>query len=71
MHPAVLADAEGDCPECGMKLVEAEAVYTCPMHPEVKTSAAGDCPSCGMDLVAAPGAAPAPAGEHDHAGHEH
>ncbi|WP_405384324.1 heavy metal translocating P-type ATPase [Maribacter sp. LLG6340-A2] len=48
----------GDCPVCGMDLVEEVSTltnkgqkYTCPMHPEVIHSEPGDCPICGMDLV--------------------
>ncbi len=48
----------GDCPVCGMDLVEEASistaggeVYTCPMHPEVKNDGPGSCPICGMDLV--------------------
>jgi len=46
----------GDCPVCGMHLVEqpkvvAEQQYTCPMHPEIITDKSGSCPKCGMDLV--------------------
>lgn len=47
----------GDCPVCGMDLVEqpsqqtASALYTCPMHPEVQQDEPGSCPICGMDLV--------------------
>lgn len=48
----------GDCPVCGMDLVEQQSVqlhqgqeYTCPMHPEVIEDEPGDCPICGMDLV--------------------
>ena len=51
-------DKAGDCPVCGMDLVEeqnlnavAEQQYTCPMHPEVVKDEPGDCPICGMDLV--------------------
>ncbi len=51
-------DEMGDCPVCGMDLVEEQNLsqastkqYTCPMHPEVILEAAGDCPICGMDLV--------------------
>ena len=51
-------EAPGDCPVCGMPLVEELAVgpssrkrYTCPMHPEIVRDAPGDCPICGMDLV--------------------
>ncbi len=47
----------GDCPVCGMDLVEQPAAksdttqYTCPMHPEVMENDPGSCPICGMDLV--------------------
>ncbi len=46
----------GDCPVCGMDLVEQPALkisqqYTCPMHPEVIQDEPGACPKCGMDLV--------------------
>jgi Cu+-exporting ATPase len=49
-------DTSGDCPICGMDLVEQpsakkEALYTCPMHPEVIRHEPGSCPICGMDLV--------------------
>lgn len=50
-------DAPGNCPVCGMDLVEevslkAEVVrYTCPMHPEVIADQPGSCPICGMELV--------------------
>ncbi|TYP77282.1 heavy metal translocating P-type ATPase [Aquimarina intermedia] len=50
-------DQPGDCPVCGMDLVEEISLkspvtqYTCPMHPEVVEDAPGDCPICGMDLV--------------------
>ncbi|MDP5062124.1 MAG: heavy metal translocating P-type ATPase [Maribacter sp.] len=50
--------APGDCPVCGMDLVEEASAttnigqeYTCPMHPEVISDEPGDCPICGMDLV--------------------
>lgn len=47
----------GDCPVCGMHLVEEFTIneapqYTCPMHPEVLSDEPGACPICGMDLVA-------------------
>ncbi|QNJ97074.1 heavy metal translocating P-type ATPase [Constantimarinum furrinae] len=52
-------DAPGDCPVCGMDLVEevsmmrtSQTQYTCPMHPEVVRDEPGDCPICGMNLVA-------------------
>jgi Cu2+-exporting ATPase len=46
----------GDCPVCGMDLVEQPALakkvqYTCPMHPEIINDEPGSCPICGMDLV--------------------
>ncbi len=50
-------DQAGDCPVCGMDLIEQSlsptpaAPWTCPMHPEVTEEAAGACPICGMDLV--------------------
>ena len=49
-------DKPGDCPVCGMDLVEEPSVnkkiqYTCPMHPEVIRDEPGSCPICGMDLV--------------------
>ncbi|MFV0542534.1 MAG: heavy metal translocating P-type ATPase [Marinicella pacifica] len=51
-------DEPGDCPVCGMDLVEQQVVqfgvgdqYTCPMHPEIIRDEPGDCPICGMDLV--------------------
>jgi len=51
-------DKSGNCPVCGMDLVEEQKVssassaqWTCPMHPEVVKEEAGACPICGMDLV--------------------
>ena len=51
-------DKSGDCPVCGMDLVEQQNLsttnseqWTCPMHPEVVKNEAGACPICGMDLV--------------------
>ncbi len=50
-------DEPGNCPVCGMDLVEQPSVvkkatkYTCPMHPEVIRNEADSCPICGMDLV--------------------
>ncbi len=63
MHPTVVSDKPGDCPICGMKLVEMEkheqaaktadktANFHCPMHPTVVSDKPGDCPICGMKLV--------------------
>ncbi len=51
-------DKAGDCPVCGMDLVEEQNLstsnseqWTCPMHPEVVKDEPGACPICGMDLV--------------------
>lgn len=51
-------DKPGDCPVCGMDLVEeantnqsSSTEYTCPMHPEIREDEPGSCPKCGMDLV--------------------
>ena len=52
-------DEPGDCPVCGMDLVEQPDLsasanaggYTCPMHPEIVEDSPGSCPKCGMDLV--------------------
>jgi Cu2+-exporting ATPase len=49
-------DKPGDCPVCGMDLVEQPSLnkkvqYTCPMHPEIIKEEPGSCPICGMDLV--------------------
>ena len=51
-------DKPGDCPVCGMDLVEEQNLsspskgkWTCPMHPEVIKDKPGSCPICGMDLV--------------------
>ena len=49
-------DKEGDCPVCGMDLVQQASTskstkYTCPMHPEIVADAPGNCSICGMDLV--------------------
>jgi Cu2+-exporting ATPase len=51
-------DEPGDCPVCGMDLVEEQNLqtntserWTCPMHPEVVRNEPGNCPICGMDLV--------------------
>jgi FtsP/CotA-like multicopper oxidase with cupredoxin domain len=70
MHPEVLSDEPGRCPECGMKLLATEAApvtYACPMHPEVVSDEADRCPECGMKLVPAQLVGEAAGGEgHDH-----
>jgi FtsP/CotA-like multicopper oxidase with cupredoxin domain len=79
MHPEVVNDEPGHCPECGMKLLPVEApatTYTCPMHPEVVSDQAGHCPECGMkllpsELVAEAGGGHSHEDHHEHVGHEH
>jgi FtsP/CotA-like multicopper oxidase with cupredoxin domain len=79
MHPEVVNDEPGHCPECGMKLLPVEApatTYTCPMHPEVVSDQAGHCPECGMkllpsELVAEAGRGHSHEDHHEHVGHEH
>ena len=49
-------DKPGDCPVCGMDLVEQPKLiqsiqYTCPMHPEIIEDSPSSCSICGMDLV--------------------
>lgn len=51
-------DQPGDCPVCGMDLVEEQNLsattsekWACPMHQEVIEDEPGSCPICGMDLV--------------------
>jgi FtsP/CotA-like multicopper oxidase with cupredoxin domain len=72
MHPEVVSEEPGHCPECGMKLLAVEApatTYTCPMHPEVVTEEPGHCPECGMKLL--PSQLVAEAGEGGHEHHDH
>jgi FtsP/CotA-like multicopper oxidase with cupredoxin domain len=77
MHPEVISDEQGSCPECGMKLmpVAAPKTYVCPMHPEVVSEEQGKCPECGMKLM--PGSMVSSSGGHgdEHAhhasGHDH
>ncbi len=63
MHPEIMQNEPGSCPNCGMDLVEKtseidhsnmhmnDTIYTCSMHPEVEKHEAGDCPKCGMKLI--------------------
>jgi FtsP/CotA-like multicopper oxidase with cupredoxin domain len=77
MHPEVVSEEPGHCPECGMKLLAVEApatTYVCPMHPEVVSEAPGHCPECGMKLLPAELVAEAGGGHHEghaHEGHGH
>ncbi len=84
MHPDVVSDEPGHCPECRMKLLAVQAppaTYTCPMHLDVVSDEPGHCPECGMKLL--PSHLVAEAGAHhehgagnephthDHESHEH
>ena len=72
MHPEVVSEQPGHCPQCAMKLLAVEAPatsYTCPMHPQVVSEQPGHCPDCGMKLL--PAQLVAEAGGHDHEGHAH
>ncbi len=74
MHPEVVTESEGSCPECGMKLmpVAAPKSYTCPMHPQVVSDEPGRCPDCGMKLMPASMVqAHEGAQDHDHGEHDH
>jgi Cu(I)/Ag(I) efflux system membrane fusion protein len=67
MHPDVIQDHPGQCPICGMDLVQVDGgaeppaeqaeLWTCGMHPEVLQDHPGQCPICGMDLVPVEGGA--------------
>jgi FtsP/CotA-like multicopper oxidase with cupredoxin domain len=72
MHPEVVSDEPGRCPQCGMKLLPAAAPggFTCPMHSEVVSDEPGRCPKCGMKLLPA-GLAASTAEPHEGHGHEH
>ena len=57
MHPEILQDKPGACPNCGMALEpltpavgKQSTEYTCPMHPEIVSDQPGTCPKCGMAL---------------------
>jgi FtsP/CotA-like multicopper oxidase with cupredoxin domain len=72
MHPEVVSEEPGNCPQCGMKLLPVAAAsggYTCPMHPEVVSDEPGHCPKCQMKLL--PTALVDAAGGHTHEGHDH
>jgi FtsP/CotA-like multicopper oxidase with cupredoxin domain len=64
MHPEVVAEEQGHCPKCGMKLMPEATTYTCPMHLGVVSEAPGRCPECGMKLL--PSQLVAQAGGHEH-----
>jgi FtsP/CotA-like multicopper oxidase with cupredoxin domain len=68
MHPQVVSQEAGRCPECGMKLLPAAAPsgYACPMHPEVTSNDADRCPKCGMKLMPARLISSGESHQHDH-----
>ena len=74
MHPEVVSEEPGSCPQCGMKLLAQaaeETIYVCPMHPEVTSDKPDRCPTCGMKLLPA-GLVEAGGGHgHDHHGESH
>jgi FtsP/CotA-like multicopper oxidase with cupredoxin domain len=72
MHPDVVSEEPGKCPQCGMKLLATASPesYVCPMHPRVTSDAPGKCPECGMKLLPASVVASASGHEH-HEDHEH
>jgi FtsP/CotA-like multicopper oxidase with cupredoxin domain len=60
MHPDVVREEPGRCPECGMKLLPQRAPspvetatprFACPMDPEVVNVEPDRCPKCGMKLL--------------------
>jgi FtsP/CotA-like multicopper oxidase with cupredoxin domain len=56
MHPDVVSEEPGRCPQCGMKLLPVEPAptsYVCPMHPTVTSDSPDRCPECGMKLIPA------------------
>jgi FtsP/CotA-like multicopper oxidase with cupredoxin domain len=72
MHPEVVSEEPGRCPQCGMKLLATSAPtsYACPMHPDVVSEEPGRCPECGMKLLPAAVISHA-TGAHAEHGHEH
>jgi FtsP/CotA-like multicopper oxidase with cupredoxin domain len=74
MHPDVVSEEPGRCPQCGMKLLPMEppeTTYACPMHPEVTSDSPIRCPECGMKLVPAQLVETSQHGGHDpHAAHD-
>ena len=65
MHPYVVREKRGVCPQCGMDLekhelprerkvaMEKQVIYVCPMEEDkdVISDQPGDCPRCGMKLI--------------------
>ncbi len=73
MHPEVVSEEPGHCPQCSMKLLAVEApatTYTCPMHPDVVSEEPGHCPQCSMKLLPAQLVAES-GGGHEPESHDH
>jgi FtsP/CotA-like multicopper oxidase with cupredoxin domain len=74
MHPDVVSDEPGRCPQCGMKLLATPAPtsFVCPMHPDLISDKPDHCPKCGMKLLPATLVAQTSQhGEHAHEDHGH
>ena len=71
MHPEVVSEEPGSCPQCGMKLLATATTYTCPMHPEIVSEEPGHCPECGMKLLPAQLVVQAGAAHEGHGQGEH
>jgi FtsP/CotA-like multicopper oxidase with cupredoxin domain len=69
MHPEVVQEEPGRCPQCGMKLLATATTYACPMHPEVTSEEPAHCPRCGMKLLPAALIGQAHAAHGGHEGH--
>src|SRR5690348_5344527 len=63
MHPNVVMNEPGKCPQCGMQLTltDKEKIkaavaknYTCPVHADVFQHDPGNCPKCGRKLNLSP-----------------
>jgi hypothetical protein len=55
MHPDVIEDKKGTCPQCRMELVQIRlaTVWTCPVHAVIEQDSPGKCRICSRDLVQA------------------
>jgi hypothetical protein len=53
MHPDVMEDRKGTCPQCRMDLVPVRlaTVWTCPVHGVIEQDAPGKCRICARELV--------------------
>jgi Heavy metal binding domain len=55
MHPEVVEDKKGECPQCKMELVPVRlvTVWTCPVHAVIEQEQPGKCRICARTLVQA------------------